>query len=185
MVGEVPFLNLGDSGQEVLKSAWVNNDASFGLNYTIPSGVSKLYVVAYGKNAEGTTFGMEEVFEFDEQIFTRDPWLDAQAMQGLENWWESSWFGQYYRSESGWFLHSKLGWIYPSPSIGNGLWIWREEFGWLWTENGVFPYLFSVDNNNWIYFYGNHQQDMVFYDYEMGNWQKITKPADNLEENNR
>ena len=184
VVGEVPFLNLGDSGQEVLKSAWVNNDASFGLNYTIPSGVSKLYVVAYGKNAEGTTYGMEEVFEFDKQIFTRDPWLDAQAMQGLENWWESSWFGQYYRSESGWFLHSKLGWIYPSPSIGNGLWIWREEFGWLWTENGVFPYLFSVDNNNWIYFYGNHQQDLVFYDYEMGNWQKITKPADNLEENN-
>ena len=29
VVGEVPFLNLGDSGQEVLKSAWVNNDASF------------------------------------------------------------------------------------------------------------------------------------------------------------
>ena len=122
VVGEVPFLNLGDSGQEVLKSAWVNNDASFGLNYTIPSGVSKLYVVAYGKNAEGTTYGMEEVFEFDKQNFTRDPWLDAQAMQGLENWWESSWFGQYYRSESGWFTFQ--AWLDLSQSK---YWEWAMD----------------------------------------------------------
>ena len=48
---------------------------------------------------------------------------------------------QYYRSESGWFYIPNLVGFIPVQVLGMG-YGFGEEFGWLWTENGVFPYPF-------------------------------------------
>jgi hypothetical protein len=54
-----------------------------------------------------------------------------------------------------------------------GVWLWQEERGWLWTKDGLWPYLFQHDNAEWIYFLLNHQGRMYFYNPS----QKVVEPS--------
>jgi len=136
---------------------------------------STLYAVAYGINVEGETYGLEEVFDLDKKASRYDPLTGAQAMDNAPGWWESPWLGNYYRSESGWMLHLDLGWLYPSPSAGGGLWMWKEAVGWIWTEDGLYPYLYSAGRENWLYFFGEHEKSRLLYDYGERNWMNLNE----------
>ena len=136
---------------------------------------STLYAVAYGINVEGETYGLEEVFDLDKKASRYDPLTAAQAMDNAPGWWESPWLGNYYRSESGWMLHLDLGWLYPSPSAGGGLWMWKEAVGWIWTEDGLYPYLYSAGRENWLYFFGEHEKSRLLYDYGERNWMNLNE----------
>jgi len=136
---------------------------------------STLYAVAYGINVEGETYGLEEVFDLDKKASKYDPLTGAQAMDNAPGWWESPWLGNYYRSESGWMLHLDLGWLYPSPSAGGGLWMWKEAVGWIWTEDGLYPYLYSAGRENWLYFFGEHEKSRLLYDYGERNWMNLNE----------
>ena len=53
--------------------------------------------------------------------------------------------------ESGWILHSaRMGVSSPSPT--DGLWLWKEGLGWIWTDDGIYPYFYSEDSGHWVYF---------------------------------
>jgi hypothetical protein len=101
----------------------------------------------------------------------RDWLTGAEPLGGDKGWWNSPWFGTYYRSEpSGWFLHLGLGWIYPIPSEQGGIWIWKEGMGWLWTSEQVYPFLNSSNTGTWLYFYGEVNKKRLFYDYGLDKW---------------
>ena len=70
--------------------------------------------------------------------------------------------------ESGWILHAGLGWLYPSPSDNGGIWLWKENVGWLWTDGDKFPYLYSETKGSWMYYYGTVQQRDYFLTMETG-----------------
>ena len=95
-------------------------------------------------------------------------WGDIIAMPG--GWMESPWFGLFIYYEKGWLYHSQLGWFFSSPDQNNGVWLWNEAQGWLWTKEGVWPYLFKNDSSDWLYFTTSNQQVPIFYDYSISNY---------------
>jgi hypothetical protein len=58
-----------------------------------------------------------------------------------------------------------------SPTAG--LWLWKEGFGWLWTDKGIYPFLYRNTGPGWIYFYGQHEGTSLFYDYGKGEWKTL------------
>ena len=50
-----------------------------------------------------------------------------------ENWY-SSWLGIHFETTSGWSYHLELGWIYPVMAKEDSIWIWSDDFKWLWTD---------------------------------------------------
>jgi surface protein len=134
-----------------------------------PNG-GKYFYIAYAENNEGMGLGLEEVFELD-KTNTDSDWFDGSPIENTPNWWKSSWFGTYYKSkDSGWIMHEKLGWIYPSPGSENGVWIWKDQLGWLWTDADRYPFLHSYTYDSWLYFYGKHNRQSLFYLYADSRW---------------
>ena len=54
----------------------------------------------------------------------------------------------------------------------SGLWLWKKDVGWLWTDKGIYPFLFDA-TRGWLYFFGQHDGTLLFYDYSAKRW--ITK----------
>ena len=65
-------------------------------------------------------------------------------------------------------MHSELGWLYPSPSMEAGVWLWKDGLKWLWTQKP--PFLHSIDQGSWLYFYGNVGEKRLFYAYSSKKW---------------
>ena len=42
--------------------------------------------------------------------------------------------------------------------------------GWLWTDEGIYPFLYDNNGGGWLYFYGEHQGTLLFYDYSAKRW---------------
>jgi hypothetical protein len=71
-------------------------------------------------------------------------------------------------------MHSELGWLYPSPTRDFGIWFWKEELNWLWTNYETFPFLYSIDEGSWLYFYGEQSDQRLFYSYLAKKWIVLT-----------
>ena len=142
-----------------------------------------LYIMAYAENSEGRAYGLEERIDVTPRALEQDSWTGAKALENRKGWWNSPWFGTYYRSEeSGWLLHLGLGWMYPAPGSNNGLWLWKEGLNWLWTDEGVYPFLYSSDTGTWLYFYGELNRKRLLYDYGLQKWMTLDEAAVSEEE---
>jgi len=166
-----PFRGSG-SVEINLKLQLQPNSFTFNDLINIPAGWKKIYARAYAKNVEGTSYGLEESIS-NHPGKPLDLWANANQLDKAPGWWESPWFGTFYKSESGWLLHLDLGWIYPSPGGSSSLWLWRDQLGWVWTRQGVYPYLYRAERNGWIYFYGEYGKNRLLFDYESEDWLKI------------
>ena len=145
-----------------------------------------LYIMAYAENSEGRAYGLEERIDVTPRALEQDKWTGAKALENRQGWWNSPWFGTYYRSEeSGWLLHLGLGWMYPAPGANNGLWLWKEGLNWLWTDEGVYPFLYSSDTGTWLYFYGELNRKRLLYDYGLQKWMTLDEAAVSEEEGAR
>lgn len=145
---------------------------SFGMEFIPDSSVSTLYTLAYAKNEKGTSYGLVEKLTIkDRDTITPDYLTVSSPIKDSPGWWLSSWFGTYYFSESnGWIFHLDLGWLYPSKSDNDGLWLWKNSLGWLWTKQNIYPFLFSNESGSWLYFYGDYNETRLLYDYARSKW---------------
>ena len=110
----------------------------------------------------------------------------AEPIDGAPGWWNSLWFGNFYHSEqSGWLLHLDLGWLYPSATVGDGLWFWKESIGWFWTKSDLYPFLYSSNSNGWMYFYGDLDQRRLLFDYARKKWIRLDETQIDEEEGAR
>ena len=163
---------VGDGMGNGLEEIFLNLDSAgrfSGYYYPDSPGTLK-YIVAFGKNQEGMGLGLEEKITISRET-SLHAWAQAEALPETPSWSESSWFGTYYTpSDSSWIMHLGLGWLYPMPSSQNGVWLWGEDFGWLWTDQAVYPYLYRHLSDGWMYFYGSSQNRALFYDYKLENW---------------
>ena len=128
----------------------------------------KYFYRAYASNEEGISLGSKETFVTPEQG-SEPTWIEAQP-SATKDWWISSWFGSFYQNPNGWALHEQLGWIFPVQSPTAGLWLWKEEMGWLWTDEDIYPFLYHNSNETWLYFYGQLDGSRLFYDYDRKEW---------------
>ena len=91
------------------------------------------------------------------------------AWAGSGSWRTSSWFGNFSVTSGNWIFHEKHGWLYASgggDDLGN-LWFWSQELGWTWTNQKIYPYLYSASNGNWLYFWSSYSRRgrRYFYDF--------------------
>ena len=94
-------------------------------------------------------------------------WSDTVLTQG--GWRTSPWFGTFRRHENTeWIYHAQLGWAYARPDGSGGLWLWFRDHQWLWTQPGVYPYLWNHDLGGWLYLLGSQNGTPSFYHYESG-----------------
>ena len=128
----------------------------------------KYYYRAFATNAQGTALGSVESF-----TTTAGPpspsWINAQP-GAAANWWTSRWFGNFYLNANGWARHEQLGWVFPMESPTAGLWLWKRDLGWLWTNKEIYPFLYATSTGGWLYFYGEHRGTRLFYDYVRKKW---------------
>jgi len=120
-----------------------------------------LYYQAWAKNAAG--YGTGSV----KKVFVPEPdeawWGKSQKLPG--GWRRSEWFGMFQQDPSDWLYHEEMGWVYHAPSEGASLWLWKKGRGWMWTKEGVWPYLWSDRKNNWLYFVRGRRGAPVYFDY--------------------
>ena len=179
IISELPIVEHNQSGIQKM-SALLDANQSFAIVHDANVSGTRIYICAYAETAEGINLGLEEVVDIP-KVSTPSLWATATAITGAPGWWESDWFGTYYNGvESGWILHSGLGWLYPSPSDNGGVWLWKENMDWLWTDSDKFPYLYSETKGSWMYYYGTVQQKRLFFDYGNGEW--ITLDESNTDE---
>ncbi len=178
LVSGRPIVDADAKGVLKGKLRLADDDENFGFEFFPDESMDKLYVVAYARNEKGTSYGLQErvdlLFPGVEDSPKASLYSFAEPIDGAPGWWNSLWFGNFYHSEqSGWLLHLDLGWLYPSATVGDGLWFWKESIGWFWTKSDLYPFLYSSNSNGWMYFYGDLDQRRLLFDYARKKWIRL------------
>jgi len=135
-------------------------------------------------SGSGTTNTFDNVPTFEHSVSVP---FKVTEYSGTQNWYNSSWFGDFFQSSNGWIFHPDLGWLYPVVSNDQeSCWMYAEDFGWIWVDSYYFPLFYSDVRSNWIYYY-YYAPGPVFWDYEENGWSNPgTSPiaADEIEASN-
>ena len=94
----------------------------------------------------------------------------------VKHWWESEspaesgwrtspWLGSFRPYTNGWIYHLGLGWAYAQSDGQDGLWLWMEAEGWVWSAPQCWPHLWKDRSTNWLYFVKEHEGKPALYDY--------------------
>ena len=51
-------------------------------------------------------------------------------------------------------------------------WHYQNNLGWIWTTLDVYPYIYSVDRDNWLHYQQGSHEPWLYYDFHQGAWQK-------------
>jgi hypothetical protein len=107
---------------------------------------------------------------------TRSSSTSFQTPSVVKHWWESegavengwrtsSWLGSFRPYTNGWIYHLGLGWAYAQSDGQDGLWLWMEAEGWVWSAPQCWPHLWKDRSTNWLYFVKEHEGKPALYDY--------------------
>ena len=107
---------------------------------------------------------------------TRSPSVSFQTEPVIKHWWESEspaesgwrvspWLGSFRPYTNGWIYHIELGWAHAQSDGQDGLWLWMEAEGWVWSAPQCWPHLWKDRSNNWLYFVKEHEGKPALYDY--------------------
>ena len=127
------------------------------------------YYRAFARNKMGETLGARKRLKTPEKIDPSMWFADMPKMGG--GWRSSNWFGPFQQfPKVKWIYHSELGWAYILSDQKDGIWIWQNGRGWMWTQQGVWPYLFNHTTLGWLYLVKSINGNPFFYDYTIGNY---------------
>ncbi|MDA1048844.1 MAG: cadherin domain-containing protein, partial [Verrucomicrobia bacterium] len=172
--GGSPVIEVGVLTSDNLRfESAVSLAASQSANFTVrpaPSALlpgARYYVRSFATNAEGTTFGAIKRFYTQEAESTPAPWW-SDANESAGGWRNSDWFGTFIPYDNGWLYHADIEWLYAIDDGTSGLWVWKENLGWLWTAKGAFPHLYRNDTKEWLYFLTTKEGKPYFYNHATG-----------------
>ena len=124
----------------------------------------KYFFRAFARNAEGLSTGSIKSFVTSKPSTVQDNWWQTLP-ESNGGWRTSPWFGSFIAYQSGWLYHSDLGWLFAHSDENGDLWVWSKEHNWLWTGNGLYPFLYQNTSSNWLYFLKKLDGVARFYDY--------------------
>ena len=131
------------------------------------------YYVSYASNQDGESFGNIKRFRTPKEVHHDNPLLAPPIEEG--GWRESHWFGAYLMMDNNWAYHADLGWIWHTTRR----FIWHlvlgETYGWLWTNEEAWPFLYSHESSNWIYFLKNSNGSNIFFNYQSNDYEPAHK----------
>ena len=88
------------------------------------------------------------------------------------SWYHSHWFGSFFQSNEGWIYHELMGWLFPNQISLSSAWVWHEALDWLWVSENSFPYFYSAEYHNWLYFDEKFLSREIFFNFNAKEWQK-------------
>lgn len=135
---------------------------AFKLNVEVTAGENH-YFQAYAKTAFGTAYGAIKKFIITDTNKSK-AWWNELSPNKVDGWLTDSWIGELMPFENQWAFHLRLQWIYLQSDGNEGFWIWKEENGWIWTNSESWPFLWSNETGNWLYFIPL-DSGYIFYDY--------------------
>ena len=135
---------------------------AFKLNIEVTAGENH-YFQAYAKTAFGTAYGAIKKFIITDTNKSK-AWWNELSPNKIDGWLTDSWIGELMPFENQWAFHLHLHWIYLQSDGNGGFWIWKEENGWIWTNRKSWPFLWSNETGNWLYFIPL-DSGYIFYDY--------------------
>ena len=135
---------------------------AFKLNVEVIAGENH-YFQAYVKTAFGTAYGAIKKFIITDTNKSK-AWWNELSPNKVDGWLTDSWIGELMPFENQWAFHLRLQWIYLQSDGNEGFWIWKEENGWIWTNSESWPFLWSNETGNWLYFIPL-DSGYIFYDY--------------------
>ncbi len=99
-------------------------------------------------------------------------WLNALPLGAIDGkWMQLEWFGTFFQSDYKWVYHTDLGWVYPVGEGSYDNWLFLPELGWLWTNGGIYPYLFSpADGGTWLWYDLVRPHAGWFYNFRLEAW---------------
>jgi len=110
----------------------------------------KIRYQAYAENLTGRNFGQTLEHFIGGEYAQGSWWANDDFLPG--GWRASSWLGTYLPNrENAWIYHLDLGWLYVQPDGLGGFWFWMPEEKWLWSKEGVWPFLWSDTSGGWMY----------------------------------
>jgi hypothetical protein len=129
----------------------------------------KYYYRAFAKNAEGVSYGSQERFTAAKEP-VEPAWASAFASGQAADWWTSPWLGSFFLGKNGWLRHETIGWLFAVDDGAGGVWFWQENLGWLWTAEGVYPYLFLNAEKGWGFLLGDTAGRVFIYRFADSSW---------------
>ena len=152
---------LGDPNTQKLITE--NNSSEFEQQIRDLESNEKYFYRSYATNAVGTSYGSVESFKtLRKEEITGPEWIDAQPAKE-NNWWISPWFGSFYAPDNrGWLMHAELGWLFAYGQPNRAVWLWQSDLGWVWTHPEHYPFMYSNQLGNWIFFHGQLKEDYFF-----------------------
>jgi len=87
---------------------------------------------------------------------------------GLEDWFESPWFGFYNKTYAPWIFHDSHQFVYlaPSSTITDIFYFDPVIDSWIYTGPAIYPYIYSFDGQGWLYYFTESESPRVFYRYQ-------------------
>ncbi len=87
---------------------------------------------------------------------------------------ESEWLGRFFPATFPYVKHLSMGWIYVAGGDPDGLWLTTlpAPIAWLWTSAAHYPYVFSADENGWLYHWTDETNPGWWYNYANQRWQR-------------
>lgn len=81
--------------------------------------------------------------------------------------------------ENGWSFHYQLGWLFLEEIDNDSFWLWKEGWGWLWTEHSLWEnessgYLYRSDISSWVFWTENGPSpELNAYDFKNKVWSQF------------
>ena len=168
VLGADPFPVHGQAGVSVIAGQLSGNSGEFDGQVNNLTSTGKYYLRAFARNSEGIGYGLEKSFDTSGWL-SKPAWTDSTP-GGVQDWWTSPWFGNFFLSANGWAMHDKMGWVYPVKGKTAGVWFWKKGQGWLWTDSDLYPRLYADSYKSWVYFYGAWEGKKLFFRYDEDQW---------------
>lgn len=167
VVGKKMSLDPGDPSVARLVVKTMDGGSDFSTSF-LPNEVGGYYYRSYAVNEKGTVYGaVRRLIVEGEQTPDKDSigfWTGSFDPES--GWLETSWFGSVRVYPNGWIYHLEFGWLYSSKA-SSGVWLWKEGFGWLWTGEGIFPFFFLNQSQDWLFYFVGQNGNRYFYDYHL------------------
>ncbi len=115
--------------------------------------------------------------EFDFSVFVtdQDEYAWSAADRPADHWRFTEWFGYYFETSSDWIYHTDHGWLYRHGESMSSAWLYDFSLQWLWTNYLHYPFFFSPDSGDWLYFETDESGNRRFYDYSSGVWNLLPR----------
>ncbi len=98
--------------------------------------------------------------------------LWSQATGDPDGWKELDWFGSFFSEGTGpgWIFHNELGWMNASGEATGSIWFWSTDLGWIWSGSTIYPFVFSSNENGWLWYQKGSSNPRWFFNFVSNEW---------------